>query len=335
MSSALQALRLLAFAAGVAGLAACAGGELADRNALLEKQMTDLRRQTDGDRQALRQLENRIFLLEDKADTAEVARGKVAGLEPHLPVVTKHRPDAPTAANDDAPIAIAAAELPAATAYDDGPLDDGPPLVLHMDGAGGHFEPAGQPRTAARDARRPMRSSSLPDLATVNERLPVVPLPKTTPTTTTTTTTATAPAPSDGEDPMNAYQEARAALGRHEHAAAIAGFKRFVEKWPSHDYADNAQYWLGEAYYDQADYRTALVEFRAVVQRYPAGNKAPDAMLKVGYCLAKLGDSAAAADVLVQVAQIYPKTDAARLAQKRLAEAGQGSGSGSVSKGLK
>ena len=313
MPRALCAIRLIASATGLVGLAACAGGELASRNALLERQMADLRRQTDGDRQAVHQLENRIFLLEDKLDTAEVARGKVAGIEPRLPVVTKHKPEGTGAANDDAPIAVAVAEPPAPTAYDDGPPDDGPPLVLRMDSAGGHLEPAGQPRTSARDARRPARGGALPDLATVSERLPIVPLPR--------STAPAAPAPG-GEEPMTLYQEARAALGRHEHAAAIAGFKRFIEKWPSHDYADNAQYWLGEAYYDQADYRTALVEFRAVVQRYPGGNKAPDAMLKVGYCLAKLGDGAAANDVLVQVAQIYPRTDAARLAQKRLGEVG-------------
>jgi len=277
----------------------CGGAELAEKNVRLERQMAELRRQTDGDRQALHQLENRIFILEDKLDTAEVARGKVAGLEPRLPVVTKHKP------SDDGPISVEPPPVaPAAPVIDDGPLDDGPPIVIRMDGTGA-------PRRARGTAPRRERQAALPDLASVSERLPIVPLPKTA-------------GPASGEDPMTVYQDARAALGRREHAAAIAAFKHFVERWPSHDYADNAQYWLGEAYYDQADYKTALIEFRAVVQRYPGGNKAPDALLKVGYCLAKLGETAEASDVLTQVAQIYPKTDAARLAQKRLGENGKG-----------
>jgi tol-pal system protein YbgF len=307
---------------GLGLLIGCGSAGLAEKNDALEQKLAELRRQTDGDRQALHQLENRIFLLEDKLDTAEVARGKVAGVEPRLPVVTKHRPEpappptpAPTPAVDDGPISFESPPPPAppAPVYDDGPADEGPAVVIRMDGTNGRIEPVGAP-PRARDARETHRrerpSASLPDLASINERLPVVPLPKTT----------GGSAPVAAEDPMTAYQEARAALGRREHAAAILGFKKFVDKWPTHDYADNALYWLGEAYYDQADYRTALVEFRAVVQRYPAGNKAPDALLKVGFCLGKLGEAAAANDVLNQVAQIYPKTDAARLAQKRLGE---------------
>jgi tol-pal system protein YbgF len=286
---------------GLLGAGGCAS-ELAEKNQRLERQIEEMRRTTDGDRQALRQLENRIFVLEDKLDTAEVARGKVAGLEPRLPVITKHKPEAETPPAVPPP--------PAPTAYDDGPPDDGPPIVIKMDGSSGRLE-SSEPKTRARGDVRRQRSAALPDLASVNERLPVVPLPK---------TGAQAPT----VEPLTVYQEARAALGRREHAAAIAGFKHFLERWPSHDYADNAQYWLGESYYDQADFQTALVEFRAVVQRYPNGNKAPDALLKVGYCLAKLGESAAASDVLAQVAQIYPKTDAARLAQKRLDEAARG-----------
>jgi len=288
---------------GLLGAAGCAS-ELAEKNQRLERQIEEMRRATDNDRQALRQLENRIFVLEDKLDTAEVARGKVAGLEPRLPVVTKH---APPAASAPAP----AQDAPAPTAYDDGPPDDGPPVVIKMDGSSPRIENGSEPKVRARGDVRRQRGSALPDLTTVNERLPVVPLPKT-------------GAQASTAEPLTVYQEARAALGRREHAAAIAGFKRFLERWPSHDYADNAQYWLGESYYDQADYQTALVEFRAVVQRYPNGNKAPDALLKVGYCLAKLGENAAASDVLAQVAQIYPKTDAARLAQKRLDEAARG-----------
>ena len=96
--------------------------------------------------------------------------------------------------------------------------------------------------------------------------------------------------------------------------------REFLKKYPDSSLADNAQYWLGEAYYDQRNYEQALTEFRRVVKRYPSGNKAPDALLKIGYCYAKLGDVAAARDVLAQVVEVYPKTAAARLATKRLEE---------------
>jgi len=250
----------------------------------LNRQIEDLRRQTDGDRHALHELENRIFILEDKLETSEVAREKTPAV-PRLPVITK--------APEPEPAAVA--EPP----VEDEPVDDGrPSFVIRMDGRG----------QAARVERRPIeRSSSEPaDIAAIDEKLPVTAMPK---------------RPEAPEaDAMAEYQRAYAALGRHEHAAAIAGLRAFIARYPSHDYADNAQYWLGEAYYDQADYRTALVEFRAVLKRYPAGNKAPDALLKVGFCLAKLGDGGASNDVLAQVVEIYPRTDAARLATQRLDE---------------
>jgi tol-pal system protein YbgF len=262
-------------------LASCLGTTAAEKDsARLERQMEDLRRRADTDRRAVRELENRIFILEDKLDTAQVALGRGDAV-PRLPVVTK----GPAAAGD-APPPVADAPPP----------DDGAPaVVIRMDG-----------RT-----RTPVRIDNR-DLESMNEKLPVAPLPRTPPP---------APSPASGDgSAMDEYQRAYQALGRREHATAIGGFRAFVAAHPSHDYADNAQYWLGEAYYDQADYATALAEFRAVLKRYPGGNKAPDALLKVGFCLTKLGDAGAASDVLGQVVEIYPKTDAARLAMKRLDE---------------
>ena len=65
----------------------------------------------------------------------------------------------------------------------------------------------------------------------------------------------------------SAYDDLRA--GRHE--AAERGFREFVRRFPRHDYADNAQYWLGECFYDQKRYDKAAPEFRA---SYSAGRPA-------------------------------------------------------------
>ena len=117
---------------------------------------------------------------------------------------------------------------------------------------------------------------------------------------------------------MNLYRESYAALARRDHAAAVAGFRRFLATYPQNEYADNSQYWLAETYYDQRDYKTALLEFRKVIERYPGGNKAPDALLKVGYCHALLGEVAVARNILGQVVETYPRAAAAQLAAKRL-----------------
>jgi len=99
---------------------------------------------------------------------------------------------------------------------------------------------------------------------------------------------------------------------------AVAALRKFLENHPRHEYADNAQYWLGEAFYAGQDYKNALVEFRATIETYPRGNKVPDALLKVGYCYQALGQTEKARAVLEQVVNLYPKTEPAALAAKRL-----------------
>lgn len=121
--------------------------------------------------------------------------------------------------------------------------------------------------------------------------------------------------------PVDAPAEYRAAVdlvrgGKYEES--IAALRAFLEHFPRHDYADNAQYWLGEAFYAQKDYAHALIEFRATIETYPRGNKVPDALLKVGYCYQALGKTDKAHAILEQVVNLYPKTEPAALATKRL-----------------
>jgi tol-pal system protein YbgF len=105
-----------------------------------------------------------------------------------------------------------------------------------------------------------------------------------------------------------------------KHVEAQAALHAFLKAYPRHDYADNAQYWLGEDFYAQKDFTHALAEFRATIETYPRGNKVPDALLKVGYCYQALGQTDKARAVLEQVVSLYPKSEPASLASKRLAE---------------
>ncbi len=125
-------------------------------------------------------------------------------------------------------------------------------------------------------------------------------------------------APERSESSVAKYRDAVALLKRGEHANAIAMLREFLQANPSHDYADNAQYWLGEAYYDQKDYSHAVSEFRTTVEKYPQGNKVPDAMLKVGYCYYAMGQGEKGETVLAELVRLYPKSEPAVLAAKRL-----------------
>jgi tol-pal system protein YbgF len=117
-----------------------------------------------------------------------------------------------------------------------------------------------------------------------------------------------------------AYEAAVAKVKAHDHDGAVSALRAFLDDFPKDDLADNAQYWLGEVYYDEKDWARSVVEFRATVDGYPRGNKVPDALLKMGYCFVQLGQDAKARSALQNVVDTYPGTQPAKLAAARLEE---------------
>ncbi len=115
-----------------------------------------------------------------------------------------------------------------------------------------------------------------------------------------------------------AYQAAFGLLKESQYDRAIVAFQQFLRTYPDSSFVDNAQYWLGEAYYVNKSFPEALASFQRVVSKYPQSRKVPDALLKVGYCDYELKQWQAARDTLSQVTANYPDTPAGKLAQQRL-----------------
>jgi tol-pal system protein YbgF len=128
----------------------------------------------------------------------------------------------------------------------------------------------------------------------------------------------TGPAPVAAAGDQAAYARAVDRLKSGDYAAAVAQFRDFLRQYPMSSLADNAQYWLGEAYYVTRDYDSAAAAFRTVGSQWPQSRKAPDALLKLGFTQFEQKHYGDARATLNQVAQRYPGTDAARLAADRL-----------------
>lgn len=114
------------------------------------------------------------------------------------------------------------------------------------------------------------------------------------------------------------YAQSFDALKAGSYSVAITGFKDFLNTYPSSPLAENAQYWLGEAYYVTHDLDAAAGAFRNVVQKWPNSRKTPDAMLKLGYTQLDQKRISEGRATLSQVAQKFPNTDAAKLATEKL-----------------
>jgi tol-pal system protein YbgF len=129
---------------------------------------------------------------------------------------------------------------------------------------------------------------------------------------------AAAGASSDSGEDKTSYQTAFNLLKDGQYDRAIAAFQKFLVSYPDSSLADNAQYWLGEAYYVNKSYPEAEAAFQRVIDKYPQSRKLADALLKIGFCRYELKQWQSAREVLGQVVARFTDTPAARLAQQRL-----------------
>jgi tol-pal system protein YbgF len=121
-----------------------------------------------------------------------------------------------------------------------------------------------------------------------------------------------------GSDDKAAYQTAFNFLKDSQYDRAIAAFQKFLIVYSDSSLADNAQYWLGEAYYVNKSFPEAQAAFQRVIDKYPQSRKRPDALLKIGYCQYELKQWDSAKGTLSQVVTQFPDAPAGHLAQQRL-----------------
>jgi len=95
---------------------------------------------------------------------------------------------------------------------------------------------------------------------------------------------------------------------------AMKEFLDYLRYYPDTELAGNAQYWIGEALYQQKKYNEAIDAFDTVLERYPKGNKAAAARLKKGLALLELKDRAGAERELRRVQRDFPGTPEAKIA---------------------
>jgi tol-pal system protein YbgF len=114
------------------------------------------------------------------------------------------------------------------------------------------------------------------------------------------------------------YQQAYEKLRNGHYTQAIILFKQLLAEYPSGEFADNSQYWLGETYKVNQDIKSARSAFTRLLKVYPNSVKVPDALLKLGYIEFEQKNWTAARDYLTMVTLRYPDTTAAHLATKKL-----------------
>ena len=129
---------------------------------------------------------------------------------------------------------------------------------------------------------------------------------------------AAAETPASTGDENSDYNAAVSlALEKKQYDQAISAFQSFTKQYPKSTYLPNANYWLGQLFYNKGKKEDAAYYYAVVVKNYPKSPKSPDAMFKVGVIMQEKGQADKAKAVYQQVIKSYPTSDAAKQAKKR------------------
>jgi tol-pal system protein YbgF len=101
---------------------------------------------------------------------------------------------------------------------------------------------------------------------------------------------------------------------------SIDGFQIYLEQFPESPLADNALYWIGECYFSQEDYETAVEQFNQLILRFPEGDKIPAAYLKKGISLKNLNRKEEALSVFRLLISKFPLEEETKIAQEKIKE---------------
>jgi len=318
----------------------------------MKDRMAELERSNGRYRVRIEELEERVFLLQDRVEAARLTLerqrtgapnhdihlpgpgypqplGRDAASSgdffPQLPVVTLDpaRPQALVARRG--PVAPAAPLPPVVAVAPEPENNAGGPEVVVDEG----FYQKWLATSGSRDARAPAKTTAmggggggggqrkaLPPVVTNGDRLPAATQEAAPVAVQVPAQTASAP-PLDGS-PLVLYRTSLDAFNQGRYADAKAGLQKFVASGPADDYLDNAYFWLGECAYGEGRYDDALGLFQKVVSEYADGNKVPDALLIVALSYERLQQLDRTKEVLAQLAATYPSTDAARRATERM-----------------
>jgi tol-pal system protein YbgF len=140
------------------------------------------------------------------------------------------------------------------------------------------------------------------------------------------------PAPSDGTnpdggtdpakasvpDPDTLYKSGLSAFNGGQYQLAVQSFQDYLKYYGDTDLASNAQFYIGDCYYNQKNYSQAIEEYNKCLERYPKGNKLPAAQLKKGYALLAMDQKSAGIRELRSLVARYPTAHESALAAQKL-----------------
>ena len=118
--------------------------------------------------------------------------------------------------------------------------------------------------------------------------------------------------------PTRLYDMAWADYTAGSYDLAIEGFTSYVRSFPRSEFADNAQYYIGESYFQRGRLAEAVEAFGRVISTYPNSDVVGQAYYKRGLSYERLNQPDRAREAYDFLIKTAPDSDAGRLAKQRL-----------------
>jgi TolA-binding protein len=106
---------------------------------------------------------------------------------------------------------------------------------------------------------------------------------------------------------------------RKEYSYSRPLFGEFIEKWRFDELAPEAQLLIADSYFDEKQYRAAILEYQKVRENWAKSKQVPDALYRLGLSFLELGMKDEGKAFLEQAAQ-FTGQDAGKKAKDRLKE---------------
>lgn len=127
-----------------------------------------------------------------------------------------------------------------------------------------------------------------------------------------------------GGEATELYNAAVTQFNRGSFQTARQGFQRFLEAYPNHRLAPDAQFYLADVLVQEDRIDEAMEAFLRIGELWPTSSKVPDALYRLGLLELELGNESRARTYLERVVNSYPDAPVSMLARERLEEIGGG-----------
>jgi tol-pal system protein YbgF len=99
---------------------------------------------------------------------------------------------------------------------------------------------------------------------------------------------------------------------------AIEGFREVIKTYPTSPDAANAQFQIGESFYQNKDCRSAIPEYQKFVDTYKDSDRRHEGLFMLGVCYSDLNQRTNAQRAFERVVKEHPASASAMMAQQRL-----------------